>query len=882
MPLPAGSVITQPRSSPSSPFGAKNGSVPFRPGGPSGPKPNPTPPSSPSRQTTPWHSNNGGANRSKVGSPGDGGQRGSGGFGQRKGGTPFRAPASPATPKPNPGSPLHGTNWSLGQPKSPFRPGIPGGPAPAPGKIPGGAAGAIAGAAAGGLAAGEALRKALEDQGFNDFAYPSNTEDLLKDPANTIKDWWRGPDRPWSTPPSPPLSYPDRPAPFNGGQVPGRLYHVHVLVDEYSVSEDWRTGAVTTELSAHGGQSYSLPGPIGAVAIVSTGRSTDYYGRSFPVTRLEFSYGQPAQIRVVGELNNLFGVPSARLVGQTVTPLDGGADPGGDPHPLPERRQSPPPPYRLPDSPPRRDPYRDPAPDPAPPAPRKNPQSPNTPAGDPGKPSPVPTDKPKPGGPPPNRQPEVPEPYKKPAPSPRPSPTGPGTSPAGDPGPAPTPSPGPTNRPAPTPAPNKGPQVGGGAGAPQPTPAPTATRGGNSVDNASDPDGRWAEAFGGAAALAPLIPFDWSSKPSSTSDIGWGAPVALTPAQKEEFDRTGKLPDPQNQRPAVPDRPNTEAPASRAPGQKPAPTPAPAQAPAPTRAPSPDPAPAPGGDICQSPCIQAMGAGIDGAKKGVDDANLLLKKIAAVVGAEPAAFPATLPLLNGAAGTPVKNLPELILAVIKNLDAVAGQYPMEITTYTSDGSEKTATVYNQAHALSELFGLAIVIAEDADAVKNIAVRNIAETIKATISAKQAAEIAKANAKYLGYTGASKQRILKLTVTPSAVGPNNKLEQQELGDFLKPSTRNYIGWEFEGDNLQGVLFRILEGVEIARAALFHPIKSGKAAARLTGDWIKGDNKKRAKQKDERWVEIKGRLKKRGAKITETKGIKKDADPKPTDP
>jgi hypothetical protein len=277
-----------------------------------------------------------------------------------------------------------------------------------------------------------------------------------------------------------------------------------------------------------------------------------------------------------------------------------------------------------------------------------------------------------------------------------------------------------------------------------------------------------------------------------------------------------------------------------------------------------------------------MGAGIDGAKKGVDEANLLLKKIAAVVGAEPAQFPATLPLLNGAAGTPVKNLPELILAVVKNLDAVAGQYPMEITTYTSDGSEKKAIVYNQAHALSELFGLAIVIAEDADAVKNIAVRNIAETIKATISAKQAAEIAKANAKYLGYTGASKQRTLKLTVTPSAVGPNNKLEQQELSDFLKPSTRNYIGWEFEGDNLQGVLFRILEGIEIARAALFHPIKSGKAAARLTGDWIKGDNKKRAKQKDERWTEIKGRLTKRGAKVTETKGIKKDVKPKPTNP
>lgn len=773
-----------------------------------------------------------------------------------------QAPTSPSIPKPAPG-PLGGTNWDLGKAGQNLGKNISDAAKSPAGRTLGDlgrGAGKVLNSPAG-KTLGKLAGPAGAAWGLADLAWNLGNE--VGRQAGGWKEVWdtyNGDDsqRPahWSTPPSAPLSYPDRPAPFTGGQQAGIGYRVTLQA----------TIRGSSPLAPY---QVILRGPLGPLVT----SSEDFGGGSVANTH--------RQSTGLGIINHQGGI-NIDLVILSVVPVSGLPDTGGDPQPAPERRQSPPPPYRLPDPPPRRDPYRDPAPDPAPPAPRKNPQSPNTPAGDPGKPSPVPTDKPKPGGPPPNRQPEVPEPYKKPAPSPRPSPTGPGTSPAGDPGPAPTPSPGPTNRPAPAPAPNKGPQVGGGAGAPQPTPAPTATRGGNSVDNASDPDGRWAEAFGGAAALAPLIPFDWSSKPSSTSDIGWGAPVALTPAQKEEFDRTGKLPDPQNQRPAVPDRPNTEAPASKAPGQKPAPTPAPVQAPAQNQAPAPTPTPAPSGDICQSPCIQAMGAGIEGAQKGVDEANLLLKKIAAVVGADPAEFPATLPLLNGAAGTPVKNLPELILAVIKNLDAVSGQYPMEITTYTSDGSEKKATVYNQAHALSELFGLAIVIAEDADAVKNIAVRNIAETIKATISAKQAAEIAKANAKYLGYTGASKQRVLKLTVTPSAVGPNNKLEQQELGDFLKPSTRNYIGWEFEGDNLQGVLFRILEGVEIARAALFHPIKSGKAAARLTGDWIKGDNKKRAKQKDERWVEIKGRLTKRGAKITETKGIKKDADPKPTDP
>jgi hypothetical protein len=251
----------------------------------------------------------------------------------------------------------------------------------------------------------------------------------------------------------------------------------------------------------------------------------------------------------------------------------------------------------------------------------------------------------------------------------------------------------------------------------------------------------------------------------------------------------------------------------------------------------------------------------------------LAKDLAEVAGAYPKQFPASMPLLTGEPQT-IANLPELIRWNSLNLDALTGQYPLEIKTYTSDGAERKVTLQDQSHALSELFGLLVVIAEDADAVKNITVRGIAETIQAKIAALQAGQIAKANANYLGYQGKSVPKDVKLSVTPAAVGANNKLEQQELADFLKPSTRRYISWEFAGDNIQGVLFRILEGVEIARAALFQPIKSGKGKARLTGDWIRTDNKKRAKEADTNWTDLKSRLKKQGADVKETKGVKKD--------
>jgi hypothetical protein len=355
---------------------------------------------------------------------------------------------------------------------------------------------------------------------------------------------------------------------------------------------------------------------------------------------------------------------------------------------------------------------------------------------------------------------------------------------------------------------------------------------------------------------------------------------------------------PPQRNPNAPSNPQPAPPVQRSPSPPPAPQQPPKRNPAPNpgqqpqQQPDPEKPPdpiTPPTSICLEPCIIeilrlcraiARVTGADPAQS--PELYQLVRDLAEVAGAYPKQFPASMPLLTGEPQT-IANLPELIRWNSLNLDALTGQYPLEITTYTSDGSERKVTLQDQSHALSELFGLLVVIAEDADAVKNITVRGIAETIQAKIAALQAGQIAKANANYLGYQGKSVPKDVKLSVTPSAVGANNKLEQQELADFLKPSTRRYISWEFAGDNIQGVLFRILEGVEIARAALFQPIKSGKGKARLTGDWLRADNKKRAKESDKNWADLKSRLKKQGAEVTETKGVKKNgANPEPKQP
>lgn len=233
----------------------------------------------------------------------------------------------------------------------------------------------------------------------------------------------------------------------------------------------------------------------------------------------------------------------------------------------------------------------------------------------------------------------------------------------------------------------------------------------------------------------------------------------------------------------------------------------------------------------------------------------LIKAIARVVGAEPSMFPSTLPLLTGDRTETIANLPELVLYVVKNIDAVTGLFPAEVEIVGADSKKRKVKFESVGHALEEMFGALVTIAEDADAVVNIAARAAIESVQSKIAAKQAGEIGTAITRFLGFNVKPTAKKVKIGFTPAAAGANGKLENQEMAEFLKPSEQNYVGTEYEDtDELLPIVKRILEDGEIARAALYHPLKprpNKDGEYGITGEYLIKSKRKPSKAEKAAW-------------------------------
>lgn len=358
---------------------------------------------------------------------------------------------------------------------------------------------------------------------------------------------------------------------------------------------------------------------------------------------------------------------------------------------------------------------------------------------------------------------------------------------------------------------------------------------------------------GGARQPAPapaLDPAPWqqpkpapapSPSPAPSPRVPIVPPAPARDPDKDDKNPPAPLPGiPPSQQPKAPGSPGgggisgspKTAPLPTATSPLSAPRPAVPPAPQPQPQPSPQPQPQPVGvDICQSPCIQNIG-------QGVNNANTLLQRIAQTVGVDE--FPGTLPLLNGRGVVPVANIPQMVRWQVQAFDSVCGQFPLSVQVFQADGKVKTIRLENLAHSIDELFGMLLAVAEDADAAVNISARNIVETIQAKIAAKQAGELATANQKFLGYNIKAVPREVKISVTPAAAGADNKLQNQEMAAFLEPSKQQYIGSEYDDSKqLLPIVERTLEDGEIARAALFRPVKVSKEKGDvgLTGEFIR---------------------------------------------
>ncbi|GAB4346772.1 MAG: hypothetical protein Fur0042_12500 [Cyanophyceae cyanobacterium] len=181
-----------------------------------------------------------------------------------------------------------------------------------------------------------------------------------------------------------------------------------------------------------------------------------------------------------------------------------------------------------------------------------------------------------------------------------------------------------------------------------------------------------------------------------------------------------------------------------------------------------------------------------------------------------------------------KSLVDLIIWVVKNLDAVTGKFPREIEWLNEDGKTQKVTVDNVAHALDEIILASKLIAEDSDAAVQMAFRATIEAIGAKVAAMQGADFARANATALGYPVKMESKTVKLSVTPAAAGRDGKVQNAELTDTLKPSKRLYPSFKFDDSNMTvlAMLSETMQSASIAKAAVWRKMPKGKEGSLRT--------------------------------------------------
>lgn len=198
---------------------------------------------------------------------------------------------------------------------------------------------------------------------------------------------------------------------------------------------------------------------------------------------------------------------------------------------------------------------------------------------------------------------------------------------------------------------------------------------------------------------------------------------------------------------------------------------------------------------------------------------------------------------------------------VRNTSALFGMFPIKIERQNENGTKETLKLENLAETLAEFVGIYSKIAFDADTAVNVGIRAVAESIGARTAALQAGSYLKAIIDYLGFQTQPEAFPIKISCTIGATGVDGNLQESELEDFLKPSIQNVIGIDCkEQDDLHTIIKRILFDAEIARAALYKPLKPDKInnSLAITGDGIKAHRKKEEEKVNKKWEEFKAKI------------------------
>jgi hypothetical protein len=195
----------------------------------------------------------------------------------------------------------------------------------------------------------------------------------------------------------------------------------------------------------------------------------------------------------------------------------------------------------------------------------------------------------------------------------------------------------------------------------------------------------------------------------------------------------------------------------------------------------------------------------------------LLRLILRKIGSD--ALPASVPRLltrKDAGVIPIQNLAQFISYTVKQLDALAGGYPLEIKIKDADltqegNQEKKVSLPNIAEALAEIMGILLTLQSESNANLIATTNSMIEAGSAKQSAILAVDYSKANAEYLGYKGKQVERKVPFTFKPG---------EPRLDKMLASGEVKVKGWENDDkEDLNDALAPLLELAAMWKAANF---------------------------------------------------------------
>lgn len=197
----------------------------------------------------------------------------------------------------------------------------------------------------------------------------------------------------------------------------------------------------------------------------------------------------------------------------------------------------------------------------------------------------------------------------------------------------------------------------------------------------------------------------------------------------------------------------------------------------------------------------------------------ILKLIAKRLGT--ADYPVSTPqwLVSNQGNSSVKHqsLTQFNFWLMRQLDALIGEFPIKIEVQDSDPTEKgeqskSISLPNLAEAVAEIYGLAAKTSIDSDVHTSFLIRLAAETMAAKTAALIAQDYASANASYLGYQGNQIVRKVDFAFDPTAL--------DSLETILKASRNDVIGWQNDDkENVAAYLQKLMFSAGLLKTVFF---------------------------------------------------------------